>query len=57
MHPRFAKADRLCAGVILTAIEMHQTMGPGLLESIDDRRSIKLVDGISRLVRPAANKT
>jgi hypothetical protein len=57
MHLRFAKSDRTCAGGICTAIEMHRTMWPVLLESIYDRRLIKPVDGISKLVPPAANKT
>jgi hypothetical protein len=57
MHPRFARADRFPDGVIDTAIEMHRIIGPGLLESIDKRRLIKLVDGISRLVPPSANNT
>jgi hypothetical protein len=34
MHPLFAKADRLSGAVIGAAIEVHQIMGPGLLETV-----------------------
>lgn len=34
MHPLFYKADGLTAGIIGAAIEVHRTLGPGLLESI-----------------------
>ncbi len=37
MHPLLAKADRLSCEVIGAAIEVHRIMGPGLLESIDER--------------------
>ena len=37
MHPLFAKADRLSREVIGAAIEVHRTLGPGLLESIYER--------------------
>jgi GxxExxY protein len=34
MHPQFAVADSMTGGVIAAAIEVHRTMGPGLLEPI-----------------------
>lgn len=34
MHARFELANSLTRGVIAAAIEVHRTMGPGLLESI-----------------------
>ena len=37
MHPLFEKADRLSYDLIGAAIEVHRTMGPGLLESIYER--------------------
>ena len=37
MPPLFAKADKLSGEVISVAIEVHQIMGPGLLESIYER--------------------
>ncbi len=37
MHPQFARADSLSGEVIGAAIEVHRTMGPGLLESIYER--------------------
>ncbi len=55
MHSQFVKADRLSGEVIGAAIEVHRIMGPGLLESIF--HDVKLVDGISRLVLPGANKS
>jgi GxxExxY protein len=34
MHPLFQKASQLTETIIAAAIEVHKTMGPGLLESI-----------------------
>ena len=34
MHPRYIRADELSRIVIGAAIEVHRTLGPGLLESI-----------------------
>lgn len=34
MHPLFKKADGLTVDIISAAIEVHRTLGPGLLESI-----------------------
>jgi GxxExxY protein len=34
MHPQFSKASRLTESLIAAAIEVHKTMGPGLLDSI-----------------------
>jgi GxxExxY protein len=34
MHPLFGKASQLTESIIGAAIEVHKTMGPGLLESI-----------------------
>jgi GxxExxY protein len=34
MHPLFKKASGLTEQIIAAAIEVHKTMGPGLLESI-----------------------
>ena len=34
MHPLFQKASQLTEIIIAAAIEVHKTMGPGLLESI-----------------------
>ena len=72
MHPLFAKADRLSGEITGAAIEVHRIMGPGLLESIllsymkllnvplrllFNFHEVQLVDGISRLVLPGANKS
>jgi hypothetical protein len=54
MHWLFAKADRLSGEVIAAAIEVHRIMGPGFLECIF--HEVKLVDGMSRLKLPGANK-
>ena len=37
MHPLFSRADELSRLVIGAAIEVHRTMGPGLLESIYEK--------------------
>ncbi len=37
MHPLFARADGLSREVIGAAIEVHRTLGPGLIESIYER--------------------
>ena len=37
MHPLFERADKLSGIVIGAAIEVHRTLGPGLLESIYER--------------------
>ena len=37
MHPDFKKADALSKRVIGAAIEVHRTMGPGLIESIYEK--------------------
>jgi len=34
MHPLYPKASQLTESIIAAAIEVHRTMGPGLLESI-----------------------
>jgi GxxExxY protein len=34
VHPLFPKASRLTESIIAAAIEVHKTIGPGLLESI-----------------------
>lgn len=34
MHPQFAVADSMTGNVIAAAIEVHRTIGPGLLEPI-----------------------
>ncbi len=34
MHPLFEKASKLTETIIAAAIEVHRTMGPGLIESI-----------------------
>ncbi len=34
MHPLFQRASQLTEVIIAAAIEIHRTMGPGLLESI-----------------------
>ena len=68
MHPLFAKADKLSGEVIGAAILVHRIMGPGLLELsymkllnvplglLFNFHEVKLVDGISRLILPGANK-
>jgi hypothetical protein len=68
-HALFAKADRLAGEVIGAAIEPHWIMGPGLLELsymkllnvplglLFNFHEFKLVEGISRLVRPSANNS
>ena len=45
MHPTFKRADALSRDVIGAAIEVHRTMGPGLIESIYEKclmRELKL---------------
>ncbi len=37
MHPLFSRADELTGQIIAAGIEVHRTMGPGLLESIYER--------------------
>ena len=37
MHPEFERADRLSRDVIGAAIEVHRTLGPGLLESVYEK--------------------
>ncbi|MFO1006563.1 MAG: GxxExxY protein [Planctomycetaceae bacterium] len=37
MHPRYSQADQLTGSIIAAAIEVHRTLGPGLLESIYER--------------------
>ena len=37
MHPKFERADHLSREVIGAAIEVHRTLGPGLLESIYEK--------------------
>ena len=34
MHPLFPSASQLTETIIAAAIEVHRTMGPGLLESV-----------------------
>ena len=34
MHPQFEKASSVTGEIIAAAIEVHKTMGPGLVESI-----------------------
>jgi hypothetical protein len=66
MHSLFVRADRLSGEVIGAAIKAHRIMGPGLLEStkllnvplgpLFNFHEVKLVDEISRLALPGANK-
>ena len=37
MHSNFERADRLSHEVIGAAIEVHRTLGPGLLESVYEK--------------------
>ena len=37
MHPNFERADHLSPEVIGAAIEVHRTLGPGLLESVYEK--------------------
>ena len=37
MHPLFSKADEASRNVIGAAIEVHRSMGPGLMESIYEK--------------------
>ncbi|MCX7006357.1 MAG: GxxExxY protein, partial [Kiritimatiellaeota bacterium] len=37
MHPKFQKADKWSQVVIGAAIEVHKTVGPGLLESVYEK--------------------
>jgi GxxExxY protein len=41
MHPLYQKADKLSAEVIGAAIEVHRQKGPGLIESIYERCSLR----------------
>jgi hypothetical protein len=66
MHSLFVRADRLSGEVIGAATLVHRIMGPGLLESIKllnvplgllfNFHQVTLIDGISRLALPGANK-
>jgi GxxExxY protein len=44
MHPKFASASELTGTIIAAAIEVHRTLGPGLLESIYEWALIKEVE-------------
>ena len=54
MHPLFARADGLSREVIGAAIEVHRTLGPGLIESIYERCLLREL-GL-RKIRAAAQK-
>ena len=41
MHPLFPRADELSREVIGAAIEVHRTIGPGLLESVYEKCLIR----------------
>ena len=41
MHPLYTRADELSGAIIAAAIEVHRTLGPGLLESIYERCLIR----------------
>ena len=41
MHANFERADRLSADVIGAAVEVHRTLGPGLLEGIYEKCLIR----------------
>lgn len=41
MHSKFERADQLSREVIGAAIEVHRTLGPGLLESIYEKCLIR----------------
>ncbi len=45
MHPLFGKASQLTESIIGAAIEVHKTMGPGLLESIYEWCLIRELEG------------
>ena len=47
MHPLYEKADRLSAGVIGAAIEVHRNKGPGLIESIYERCLLRELELLS----------
>jgi hypothetical protein len=55
-RPLFAKADWLYCVAIGAATFLQRLVGPGLLESTNERCLVYLVDGILRLVLPHANK-
>jgi hypothetical protein len=64
MHALFKKADELSHLVIGAAIEVHRLKGPGLIEVklldiplglIINFHEMKLVDGVVRMILPAAN--
>ncbi len=44
MHPLFPKASTLTESIIAAAIEVHKSMGPGLLESIYEWCLIRELD-------------
>ena len=37
MHPNFERADQFSGEVIGAAVEVHRTLGPGLLESVYEK--------------------
>ena len=37
MHPKFERADHFSGEVIGAAVEVHRTLGPGLLESVYEK--------------------
>ena len=48
MHPLFDKASGLTESIIAAAIEVHRTIGPGLLESVYEWCLIIAYKGITR---------
>jgi hypothetical protein len=58
MHPRFEKADRLSHEVIGAAIEVHRIrkLLDGPLGLVFNFPEIRLIEGLSRLILPAANQ-
>ncbi|MCE3255970.1 MAG: hypothetical protein K0Q64_53 [Nitrobacter vulgaris] len=51
MHPLFEKASKLTETIIGSAVEVHRTKGPGLIESIYEWCLLKELElrGLSRM--------
>ena len=45
MHANYERADRLSGEVIGAAVEVHRTLGAGLLESVYEKCLIRELEG------------
>ena len=56
MHPNFERADQFSGEVIGAAVEVHRTLGPGLLESVYEKCLMRELElrSLSAVKRQAA---